>query len=70
MTTGIQTKPIPHCPVCGAKMVLKRPHPQSRTQFKPFWGCSEYPDCRGTRNIGPDGKPEDDAGGFAVGDFE
>ena len=68
MTAGIQTKPAPYCPDCGAKMVLKRP-PEG-AHWKPFWGCSEYPDCRGTRNVGPDGKPEDDTGGFAVGDFE
>jgi len=28
--------------------------------FDPFWGCSQYPDCRGTRNIKEDGAPESD----------
>ena len=64
---GIQTRPEPWCPVCGAKMVLKRPRPGQ--DWKPFWGCSEYKyGCRGTRNIGPDGRPESDE--FVQGDFE
>jgi len=39
-------------------MRLRRPK-QGQT-YKPFWGCSQYPDCKGTRNIGEDGKPESD----------
>lgn len=58
--TGIQIKPEPYCPACGAKMVLRRPKLHSVTQWEPFWGCSQFPDCRGTRNIGEDGKPETD----------
>jgi hypothetical protein len=27
-------------------------------------------DCRGTRDIGPDGKPEDDTGEFSPEDFD
>jgi len=30
------------------------------TQFEPFWGCSQFPDCKGTRNILPNGRPEMD----------
>jgi ssDNA-binding Zn-finger/Zn-ribbon topoisomerase 1 len=60
MPRGIQTKPVPYCPDCGAQMVLRKPRSTSRTQFIPFWGCSLYPDCRGSRNIGEDGKPEED----------
>lgn len=48
----IITKPEPWCPECGAKMTLRRPKPEGK-QFDPFWGCSRYPDCRGTRNINP-----------------
>ena len=53
----MQTKPEPYCPECGAKMVLRRAGLFAPGKFDPFWGCSEYPDCRGTRDIGDDGKP-------------
>ena len=55
---GIQTFPIPYCPECGAKMKLRRP---KRSQsWMTFWGCSQYPECIGVRDIGEDGKPETD----------
>ncbi|MGN0846598.1 MAG: NERD domain-containing protein [Kiritimatiellia bacterium] len=34
------------CPRCGAKMVLRH----RRSDQAPFYGCSNYPDCRGTLN--------------------
>lgn len=55
MAIVIQTKPEPYCPECGARMVLRRP-PQGKN-WRPFWGCNQYPDCHGTRQIGSDGKP-------------
>lgn len=33
----------PECPKCGAETRLRR----TRQGNKPFWGCSEYPACRG-----------------------
>ncbi len=42
-------------------MVLKLPRPDQT--WKPFWGCSTFPKCRGSYNIGEDGLPieeEDD----------
>jgi len=33
----------PLCPRCGAYM-LKR-----TSRFGPFWGCSQFPRCRGTQ---------------------
>ena len=55
---GIRTKPEPYCPDCGGRMILRRPKKgQSR---RPFWGCSQWPDCDGTRNIMADGQPEED----------
>jgi len=39
-------------------MVLRRPPPGK--SWLPFWGCSNFPDCKGTRQIGDDGRPEDD----------
>ena len=56
--TTVQTKPRPYCPRCGARMKLRRP--KRYQKFDAFWGCSDYPDCRGARNIGKDGKPETD----------
>ena len=58
MATGIQTKPVPHCPICGGRMKLRRPKPQQ--DWETFWGCQDFPDCKGSRNIGEDGKPEED----------
>ena len=54
----IRTKPEPHCPVCGAKMVLRKP--KANQTWRPFWGCPQYPDCCGKRVIGNDGLPEMD----------
>jgi len=36
----------PTCPNCDAPMVEKE---NARTG-RPFWSCSRYPDCRGSRN--------------------
>lgn len=55
---NIRTSPKPECPECGAKMVLRQPRPDQ--EWKPFWGCPYYPACDGTRNIMPDGTPEED----------
>jgi Zn-finger domain associated with topoisomerase type I len=35
----------PKCPACG-KPMRKR---EAKADGKPFWGCSGYPECRGTR---------------------
>lgn len=35
-----------------------------------FWGCGLWPDCDGTRGIGPDGWPEDDEDDFTPADLE
>lgn len=58
MPRGIRIQPVPHCPDCGAQMVLRRPRPSQ--DWKPFWGCSQYDACKGSRNIREDGTPEDD----------
>ncbi len=59
MSSTVITKPEPYCPECGAKMVLRKPRPSQ--DWEPFWGCSQYPDCRGSRRIDPEtGKAEDD----------
>jgi len=37
----------PVCPLCGQAME------QRRNQWGEFWGCCDYPDCRGLIRIGP-----------------
>ena len=39
--------PAPRCPRCGAEMRKRF----RRLDSKPFYGCSQYPDCKGTVNI-------------------
>ena len=38
----------PACPVCGSSM-LQRKARKGPNSGNIFWGCSRYPDCRGTR---------------------
>ena len=38
------------CPVCGSAMV-KRTASKGANAGLPFWGCSKYPGCRGTRAV-------------------
>ena len=35
----------PHCPDCGEAMRLRH----RKRDNSPFWSCSNYPACRGTR---------------------
>ena len=41
---------IPLCPTCKAPM-RKRVVKQGAKAGRPFWGCSHYPKCRGTRPL-------------------
>lgn len=41
----------PKCPICG-KPMLKRMQKRGQKQGQEFWGCSDYPNCRGTRPLG------------------
>jgi len=41
------------CPDCGAPMVSRqrKPRPDELDQQpRRFWGCSRYPNCKGTRD--------------------
>lgn len=38
----------PSCPVCSSAMVLRQAKRGSNTG-KSFWGCSTFPQCKGTR---------------------
>jgi restriction system protein len=37
---------VPECPECG------KPMRRRRSKKGDFWGCSAYPDCRGSRDVG------------------
>lgn len=40
----------PACPKCG-KPMLKRMQKKGQQQGREFWGCSDYPNCNGTRPV-------------------
>lgn len=40
-----------HCPVC-AKPMARRIAKRGATAGNEFWGCTDYPTCRGTRALG------------------
>ena len=42
----------PVCPMCG-KSMRRRSARTGAKAGKPFWGCTGYPDCTGTREIAP-----------------
>jgi len=42
---------VPYCPMCGAVMVKRIPKAGAYKKFKPFWGCIQYPDCKGMRDL-------------------
>jgi hypothetical protein len=37
--------PVPACPRCDSPMVRRT------SEFGKFWGCSQYPACKGTRKV-------------------
>lgn len=41
----------PECPICRSPMVLRRAK-RGQNAGNEFWGCSQYPSCRGIRNLG------------------
>ena len=41
---------IPECPQCGKAMVLRTAQ-SGKNAGKQFWGCSAYPECKGTAKI-------------------
>jgi restriction system protein len=40
----------PSCPECG-QMMRKRTAKNGKSAGKPFWGCTSYPECTGTRQV-------------------
>jgi hypothetical protein len=55
-TQMVTEQPAPHqssppsCPKCGSEMIL-RTAKRGKNQGGKFWGCSQYPACRGILNI-------------------
>lgn len=45
---GATTASVPACPVCQSAMV-KRTAKRGANSGNAFWGCSQYPTCKGTR---------------------
>jgi hypothetical protein len=44
-----ETPPAPSCPKCGASMVLREVKQDGPRKGEKFWGCPNFPQCRGTR---------------------
>jgi restriction system protein len=47
---GKTTSPPPACPLCAKPMRLRTTHKGPHAGQK-FWGCSAYPECKGTRPV-------------------
>ena len=47
----------PPCPVCGQPMLQRIARKGPKTG-QPFWGCSGYPDCKGTLAVSPSEKSD------------
>lgn len=45
---AVATANAPACPICQSAMV-KRTAKRGANSGKAFWGCSQYPSCKGTR---------------------
>ena len=43
------------CPDCGGKMVSRK----NVSTGQRFWGCKDYPKCRGTRNTDGEAKHDE-----------
>lgn len=49
-TTWSNGTDVPECPTCGSQMV-GRTAKRGANAGSQFWGCSQYPRCRGTRDV-------------------
>jgi len=41
---------VPECPECG-KLMRRRTARSGPNAGSPFWGCTGYPECKGTRKV-------------------
>lgn len=51
LVSKAQKEQAPLCPVCG-KTMIKRTAKRGMNAGRPFWSCSDYPKCNGTRSCG------------------
>jgi restriction system protein len=56
----------PDCPACGKAMVLRTAR-QGKLNGSRFWGCSGFPECRGTKEFRVRGSDRSDGSGGSVG---
>jgi len=56
-TSSFPPPALPLCPLCSSPMRL-RTAKQGKNAGNQFWGCSKYPECKGTRDF----KKEEDGG--------
>src|SRR5712691_464574 len=49
-TNVVSAGVVRHCPICHSQMVKRKARRGSRAGQE-FWGCPNYPDCRGTRPV-------------------
>lgn len=51
---AIAAKPprnAPDCPQCGSPMLKRKGKPRDGKKAEDFWGCSSYPQCKGTKPV-------------------
>jgi hypothetical protein len=51
-SSPLSTSTSPSCPRCGTAMVLRVVKKEGPYKGKSFWGCPNFPKCRGFREIG------------------
>jgi restriction system protein len=56
--TRMESRGTPACPACG-KPMRRRTASKGPHTGQPFWGCSGYPDCRGTLKFASASDPSD-----------
>ena len=63
-----QADKLPTCPLCGKLMALRTAR-QGQFAGSQFWGCTGYPQCKGTRTLDSSGKSDgsDGSDGSATG---
>ncbi|EBN7299088.1 hypothetical protein DY791_13160 [Salmonella enterica] len=44
----IAAEDCPDCPDCGSPMRLRKGKAPGKKRASKFWGCTAYPDCKGT----------------------
>ena len=49
LESGVEMPDIPKCPKCDAPMSLKKPKPDQN--WDAFYGCTRYPECKGTISL-------------------